>query len=215
MGSKTSIPILRAAIASDYPALRCASARAIGVLDDTAGIEHIAPALKTETDTRVLAAYAFALGRLKAEPYCCELLRILEACQEPAIRQEAAIAIAMLAGDEGEYVSLWRRLRGDYATGAAQAIWELKRPLEKARFGKAATAGIEEAAGAFASGDLVRGGTVLCSILDIAKGACTKSVHKDILAHCSTQIAESKSEKKEYVLLAIHTLKTMLNGKAK
>lgn len=211
MEAAAAIPTLRIALAANYPALRCSAARALATLGDTQSIDPIAQSLCQEKDLEVQAAYAFALGRLKAENYSSELLQIMAGCTNPSVRQEATLAVAMLAGKEGDYVALWRRLHADYATGAAQALWALKKQFEKAGIDRSALSQLETAAAAFAQSDLVKGMLHLTTLLTTLDAACSNPVARDILAQCALKISTSGDMQKDYVVLAIHTLTSVVS----
>lgn len=212
MEAVSAIPTLRKALTAKYPALRCAAARALATLGDTQSIECIASSLRQENDIEVQAAYAFALGRLRAETYYPELLQIMACCTNPSVQREATLAVAMLVGDEGDYVALWRRLHADYATGAAQALWALKKPFEKIGLDNATISLLETTAAAFAQNNLTESTLHLTSLLTRLQAACGNPVARDILVQCASKMNDSGDMQKEYVLLAIHTLTAVISG---
>lgn len=212
MEAQAAIPTLRNALASNDSALRCAAARSLATLDDTDSIESIAKLLRQEKALEVKTAYAFALGRLKAKKYSADLLDVMAGCDDATLRQEAMLAVAMLTGSEGDFVALWQRLRADYATGAAQTLWAMKKPFEKIGFDDSAVSQLETAAAAFAQNNIAEGITHLKNLLTQFRPAYSDAVASEILAQCITKINNMDAAQKDYVLLAIHTLAAMLTG---
>jgi hypothetical protein len=216
MEATAAIPTLRNTLAAGDSALRCASARALATLGDIQSIERVAQLLRQEKDIEVQVAYAFALGRLKAKIYSTELLRIMISCKEARLRQEAVLAVAMLTGEEGDYVALWRRLHADYATGAAQSLWALKKSFEKIGLDNSTISLLETTAAAFAQNNISEGTVHLKNLLTTLRPLCDDPVISEILAQCISQMTNANISEKEYVLLAIHTLGAMLlNGRIK
>ncbi len=210
MAAKTSIPILREILGSNDSTLRCAVARSLSLLGDTESIESIAQLLNQENDLDAQVTYAYALGRLKARQYTTDLLHVLANCKNADLRREATLAVAMLEGDEMDYITLWRQLHADYTTGAAQVLWSVRRSAEKKGLSSTIINLLETAATTFAQNEISQALVHLKNLLTILQPLCDDSVISEILTYCISRINTINSDEREYILLTIHTLNQIL-----
>jgi hypothetical protein len=131
--------------------------------------------------------------------------------QDETTRLELALALARIVGNESHFIQLWRNLRAEPTTSAARAVVDLKKKLEKLHAGRFLLRDeFDLCAETFAHGDMPAGtklfGQVLQKLpLSSYGGACTL-----ILSECATRLAEVGADRREYLLLALHTLDACL-----
>jgi MFS family permease len=208
MGDPRAIePLRQAAVASQYRSVRTHCIRALGVLGDRESIPGLLQGLEEETDLGLELAYSAALGRLQVTEATGRLLQLLDASPNHNTRQEMALDIARLVGDEGYFVQLWRQFREEPGTAAAQVLMNLKK--RAAAFGPDHTdlvAALDRAAGALARGELDAGMAPLAEALRLVPPHHLAEHEHLIVADCADHLEADRAARLEYGVLALHTL---------
>jgi len=193
LGDRRAIPALRVALQSDYPLLRARCARALALLNDRESIPVFRQNLYTEPTTPLRIAHASALGLLRDEQSVGYLLDALRDCADSGLREEIALSIARIIGDERAYIRLWRSTRRDSGTAIAQALHGLD------------SAATVDVANAFGRGDYPVGRELLGRFISARGTVRGPMVIGDILSECARGLVETDT--REYLLLAVHALK--------
>lgn len=209
IGDEHAIAALRDSLDSEYRSIQAHSARALGALGDTEMSTVLAERLDRETDKGLLMAYAAALGSLRATEATEQLLKLLAETENEGARMELALTVARLIGAEHGFVQLLREVREDPGTALAQATQEVSRSLAgTAEIPNDLDGLLAAASQRFARDDIVGGATLLARVL----GEMPLSGYTDprplILTTCMNQLSDADSPRLEYLLLALHTLRT-------
>jgi MFS family permease len=208
-GDEHAIEALRQSLNSEYRSIQAHSARALGALGDTEMASVLAERLDHEPDKGLQMAYASALGSLQATEATQQLLSLLAETENEGARLELALTLARLVGDEHSFVQLLREVRDDPATALARAVESVKRSL-------AAVLEPQEdvdrllttAANTFARDDLTGGVALLVRVLHQVPVGAFDDPRPLILTTCTNELSCSGAARLEYVLLALHTLRT-------
>jgi MFS family permease len=210
IGSVKAVPALRRALSSGYRPLEANSARSLALLDDSKSVPQILTKLQQEPNPRLRLAYVSALGRLQVEGSIEQLLDLLDQARSEVSRGEIGLAVARIVGDEKYYLQHWRSLNTDFNTSTAQALLAFQKPAE--RCGMAEMAEVAEAsANSFASGDLDLGVTTLATMLRWLPKRDLDRTTVVVSQRCIAGLQEHGKRRKEYILLALHTLDTAFN----
>jgi hypothetical protein len=208
MGDPRAIePLRQAATASKYRSVRAHCIRALGVLGDRESIPGLLEGLQAETDLGMELAYSSALGRLQVTGATGHLLELLHASPSHNARQEMALDIARLVGDEGYFVQLWRQFREEPGTAAAQVLMDLEKRAEA--FGPDhadLVAALDGAAGALARDELDEGMAPLAEALRLVPSHHLAEHEHLIVADCADHLEQGGATRLEYAVLALHTL---------
>ncbi len=211
MGDEHALEPLRHGLHARYRSVQAHSVRALGKLGDVQVIPKLLKGLKNETDEGLQLAYAAALGNLRATTATNRVLALLYEKQDEATRLELTLALARIVGNEAHFIQLWRNLRAEPTTAAARAVVTLKKKLEKAHAaGPALCEQFDRCSETFGGGEMAAGaklfGQVMHNLpLDQYGGACTA-----ILGECANRLEQMGAERREYLLLALHTLDACL-----
>ncbi|MFN8495223.1 MAG: MFS transporter [Caldilineaceae bacterium] len=211
MGDESALDPLRHRLDARYRSVQAHSVRALGKLGDIQTIPVLLKRLRTEQDEGLLLAYASALGNLRATTATGKLLELLATTNEESNRQELALALARIAGNEAHFIQLWRALRHETGTAAARAVAELKKKVAKAHAPLTdAVDQLDACAETLARGELDDGARLLgqalhCLPVDGYGSACTAILHE-----CGEWLAAGGAARREYLLLALHTLDSCL-----
>jgi MFS family permease len=237
MGARQAILDLRATLSSDDLLLRARSARSLAMLGDLESVPSLLHGLRhaCETglrsgsngdsgaaggaDSGVCLAYASALGTLGATEALPDVAAMLRASQDVTSRDELALVLARMVGQEGNYIRLWRAFRNDPRTAGAQALLILKplvakHPLLRTptrECGFALQSCLTACERSFAEGDA--SGAVL-SLIEVMRHLD----HQDLggipgmlLQECMERLVEFSSMRQEYVVLALHVVHAALS----
>jgi MFS family permease len=234
IGDQQALPPLREGLDSPYRSIQIHCARSLGSLGDIEVVPRLLERLGSEPDEGVRAAFASALGALRAEAAVAQLLSFLQECQDEDTRMELALALARIIGNEHRFVQLWRQMRAEPGTAASQVITSLKRRMRRWVAHRPRDAGtisaIDQCAEAFARGDLERGAGLMASIIPLllqtgpstgsragpsagsragpSAGSRTGPTETSvtILQECARRLDEFGAGRSEYVLLALHAV---------
>ncbi|MBN1436279.1 MAG: MFS transporter [Sedimentisphaerales bacterium] len=202
---------LRETLHSDYPLLRARSARSLALLGDNASENFFLQQLHSDSSNEVRLAYAAALGTIRSSEAVPNLLTFLHDAVEPSARNEVALSLARIVGQENRYIQLWRSLRDDFATAAGQAVLALKKPLANiARLDPTLPTAVSDCADAFAQEQTLLGMRKLADILAQMPQEYITPQASAILSDCQKQLRSAHKPRKEYLILALHTCRVCL-----
>lgn len=213
LGNEQALPALRQGLDSHYRSIQAHSARSLGVLDDIGTIPRLIKRLRTETDEGLRVAYASALGNLRATSAVPGLLAMLRPIQDESTRMELALALARIMGNEHGFIQLWRSLRNESGTAAAQALAALKRKLGRQGAGaSAAVQALERSADALARNDFTAGAQALVAAIQQLPFAGRLDASGQIVEECAQQLSRYGATRREYLLLAVAGLEIALQS---
>jgi len=237
MGAKQAVGDLRAILQEGDPLLRARAARALAMLGDVETVPFLLQVLREECDTgwsegsngagsighseesSLCLAYASALGTLRSVEAIPQLGAMLRTSQDMMSRDELALALARIAGQEGDYIRLWRSFRGDPDAAGAQAILMLKALMARHPLLKTATRTCGFALGdcmnacerSFAEGD--SSGAML-SLVEVMRELVRLDLGGPpalLLKECLARLLEFSSMRQEYVVLSLHAIHATLS----
>lgn len=210
MGDTSAAEPLRAAAAtSKYRSVQAHSIRSLGVLGDQDSVALALAGVAEESDVGLLLAYASVLGRMQISEATSRLLELLASSPSQSSRREMALAIARLAGDENNFVSLLRQCDQEAGTAMAQAVLAARKRLEK----RAAGAGeldnaLEQCAKTLARQEIAAGIAQLAAALEMLPADGQPRHVTAILQETALRMKQHGSQRMEYPILALHTLIT-------
>ncbi len=211
MGDEHALEPLRVGMEARYRSVQAHSVRALGKLGDIQIIPKLLKRLRSESDEGLQLAYASALGNLRATTATDKLLALLYENRDETARMELALALGRIVGYEPHFIQLWRNLRAEPTTAAARAVVTLKKKLEKAHTADPALCEqLDQCSETFAGGEMAAGALLFGQVMHRLPlhqygGACTA-----ILGECANRLEETGAERREYLLLALHTLDACL-----
>jgi MFS family permease len=207
LGDKSAAIALRETLESEHPLLRARSARALATLGDAHSTERLLHYFRSETNPGLRIAFAQGLGKMRSAIAIHEILGFLASLEDESLRQETALAVARIVGGEKEYIGLWRELKHDKHTAAAQTILAMKRDFNSLpENGKLMAAMVRHCAKTFADGDLSGGIGMLASLIKRLPFDRIEEPLGTILADCGQKLEAFGPARSEYLLLSIHTL---------
>jgi hypothetical protein len=127
---------------------------------------------------------------------------------------ELALSIARITGHEQPFIWLLRQSRHDPGTTASQAISHLKKRLggfdnpELIRLGN-------EAASLFARDDFAAGTPVLVELTGLLHTDIPSESGRKIVAGCAARLRQHGAGRREYLILALHTLDVIFHHQLK
>ncbi len=205
-GDETALAPLREALDDRYRSVQAHSARALGTLGDADSIELMHNRLRDESDVGLRVAYASSLGKMRIERATPDILALLHELEDETTRNEMALAVARIIGNEHRFIQLVRTTRSDPGTALAQAVAALEKALRtKANENADLVQTLHEDANALAHDDLDHGTSLLVDVLHQLDRARYSETSSLILDECSVRIGEYGDARLEYVLLALHT----------
>jgi HEAT repeat protein/MFS family permease len=206
IGDQQAVGPLRESLDSPYRSIRAHAARSLGSLEDEPSGPVMLAKLRQEPDHGLQVAYAAALGKLEYRPAVPALLDLLAAEADPDSRQELALALARMTGDENTFVHLWRDAGDDPGTTLSQAILAFRKKLAAVGELPGCQDELENCLEAFARQDLEAGAVELVQLLDtLPEGHFHETAWK-ILQASQDQIQKEHAARLEYLVLAVHTL---------
>jgi HEAT repeat protein/MFS family permease len=206
IGDARAIPALRPGLESQYRSVRAHTVRALGTLRDEEMGAALLERFQTEPDHGIRMAYASAIGKLQVVEAVGPLLDFLRTRQETGARLELALILARLIGGEQHFIQLWRHARAEASTGLSQATTELLRRADRLLLLDNQAHHLSLCADAFARGEMDEGALHLKSLIDHLSLEQLNGARVAVLRECAAQLAEHKSARQEYVLLALHAL---------
>jgi MFS family permease len=207
IGDEEALDPLRQGLDARYRSIQAHSARALGVLGDIGVIPKLLKRLKQEQDDGLRVAYASALGSLRASSATEILLEQLQTADDQHTRMELALALARIIGNEQHFIQLWRQLRNEPGTSAAQAVTAFKRHLSKVHAAPPTFGGlVDQCAEALARDDLAAGVARLVEVIAQLMPELRADASAQVLTVCQQQLRNGELARQEYLLLALHAL---------
>ncbi|MCO6450235.1 MAG: MFS transporter [Caldilineales bacterium] len=205
MGDPEAIPALRRSLHSRYDLIAAESARALAGLNDEASIPDIQAQMRAQQAPHLRAAYATALGKLRAVESVPELFQMLCEADVETQRGEIGLAIARIVGDEKYYLQQWRALHRDYHTATAQALIALRRQASRGGHDYLDSS-FEMCVEYFGTGETIDGVDELQQMLQSAADSSENAVLQDALIRCSAALVQCGDDRLDLVLLSLHLL---------
>ena len=204
---------MRRAFASGFPLLAARAARALANLDERRIVPEIVRRLSRETDVGVQIAYASALGQLRVGEAAISLLSLLDRMPNSVWMSELNLALARLAGRDRAFIQLWRQMRADAGTRAAQAMDRCIHVLARRKKCKPATLDlVRRASHVLAQQDLVDGCHLLAEAIEHLSKEHLPPALRAILADCPNRLRQEDWRQTEALPLAIHCLSQAAEG---
>ena len=205
------VDALRNGLSSAHSSIRINSARALAQLNDVQSIGKILELFKKEHQPETKAGYAVALAKLGCIQSCQDILIFLGTIEDSPTRSKTALALAILAGPEAEYVSLLKQIGYDHSLGFASALLRLKKRINSFKEYAHLTAVAEDAAEAYANLNMVKGNKLLTVMLQkISHGHSSHHVSL-IVNECVSRLASDDKTPAEYISLALFIMHIALN----
>ena len=208
-----ALPVLRALLDSPYRSMRAQVARALGMLGDGPSADRLMAMFRDETDLSLRVAYGAAvssLARQDALPGLLQLLRELpDAPEDQQRRKEASLAVATLVGRDDAALLLWRRMHEDEADTLGGTMLAIRQRLANAvptGEWQAMNQRVERCAYAFAAGDFEPGVGELREILTCVRAEAFTAEAWAVLAEAQSALGDFGPSRREYVMLAVHSL---------
>jgi MFS family permease len=206
LGDRSAIVPLREMLHSEHALLRARSARALATLGDTGSIPIFIDLFRAQADPGLRIAYAQSIGKMRCGQVVGEMLAFLKSLEDEMLRYEMTLALARILGDERRFITLWRQLKTDFATNTAIAILDVKNEW-LAVFSNDSKTGhlVEAASSAFAQNEIAEGSKLVALFLrSISKKITQQDVLVTVISECAQQLEDAGSQRKEYLLLALH-----------
>lgn len=205
LGDPEAIPALRRGLESRYDLIAAECARALGQLGDGESIPALSEKLRDGSNIQFKAAYASALGKLRATSIIDDLFTLLEEAQTETVKGELGLALARMMGDEGYYLRGWRTLHSNPATATAQAVLAMQRQARKAE-ADGLDAALEAAADHFGAEEWAAGVEQLRDVLTTVAPTQTDDALQQIMLGCHAALGNGDPTRLDLILLALHTL---------
>jgi MFS family permease len=210
IGDARAIEALRGGLNSEYRSIRAHCSRALGALDDTSIAPDLLERLQAETDIGLQMAYAAALGSLKAPQAIHPIIALMHTVENEGARMELALALARIAGNEQQFIRLWRDIRSDAGTTAAQEVFALGRKFASLRSEKPEFDTLILTATDYCGhDDLAHGLHYLADIIAMLPEDATSAEARTILEECAAQLRVHGASRIEYLVLAFDLLGTV------
>lgn len=207
VGDASAVAPLRRAFSSGFPLLAARAARALANLDERRIVPELTRRLAKETDLGARIAYASALGQLRAAEAVGGVLALQDSMPNSVWMGELNLALARLAGRGRFFVHLWRQMRKDPGTRAAQAMARCLRALNRRKGFTPALADLaRRCTHALAEEDLAEGGRLLADLIERLPTGGLPACLRAILADCPPRLRREGWRQLEALPLAIHCL---------
>jgi hypothetical protein len=210
LGDPRALPALRRSLHSRYDLIAAESGRALGQLGDAESIPELKKKMQAEPSMQLKAAYAAALGKLRATEIIPDLFRLLSEAKTEAIRVELALAIARIVGDERYFLQQWRALQSDFDTATAQAVLAMQKSARRAGFGELDSV-LEDCAKSFGARDVSDGVATLRQVLEGVAIVEDDPTIKDAMQRCNQALAQAGDTRLDLILLSLHVLDVAWN----
>jgi HEAT repeat protein len=208
IGDPRAIEPLRQGLRSPYRSVQGYCARALGTLNDHASADLLLQRLQREQDAVLQLAYASALGMLHAEPALDRLVELLAASTDDMHRQELALAIARIMGNEESFIRLARPTEDEPGSSLSAAVTALaRRALKRNPPERLPMELLNESALVFAREDVDTGIRLVAQALRVLLETTTEPPPaRRVLQACADQLAHCGPSRPEYLWLGIHGL---------
>jgi len=205
---RRAIPALRETLVSEYALLRSRSARSLAIMGDAEIVPVLKEALKTEKHDGILVAYASALAGLHVTEVLDDIMALLRRLTDEKLRDETALAVARMVGEDRHYIRLWRSARADFGTSCSEAVMALKKKIMAGPLANQETGALmEDCAKSMASGDEKKGADLLRQVIThCCMSNIFEVISQKVLKECIERLSEFQEQRKEYILLALNTI---------
>jgi hypothetical protein len=167
---------------------------------------------EVEQDLGLQLAFGSALGRLGADEAEERLLELLRTATSKAARQEFALALGRLTGEEHRYIELQRKVEQDPGTVLSQTVSSLQTKLAKSGYSKAQLEDtMDEAAEVLAHDDLPQGVALISAALQLLPAGQPDQTCYALIQECMTCLEEFGPQRLEYVVLVLHAVDCWLS----
>jgi len=214
LGDKSAILPLREILLSNYPLLQARCARALADLNDTDSAPFFLEKLQTMPDPNLKPAYASALSMLHYEPALPAILQALDTAPDTAAQAELALAAARLAGHEGNYIRLWRSFAQDIPTTVSKILLQCKKDLADLTIAHVLIPRLETILDQMAKPDNSEPGKFLPPLLASCEMYQLPPAGRQIIRHIRERLSETSKNSSAYLILALHTLQTIITDEA-
>jgi HEAT repeat protein/sugar phosphate permease len=200
-------PLRQAAHDSKYRSVRAHSIRSLGVLGDQASVPLALEGVAEESDVGMLLAYASMLGRMQVTEATDRLLALLASSPSRSSRREMALAVARLAGNENNFVTLLSQCDQEAGTALAQALLTLRKRLGQGNAESSGFSGaLEHCARTLARHEMAAGIDELAELLQTLPAEQQAPHVAAIVQEAARRMRQYGVERLEYPVLALHTL---------
>ncbi len=208
IGDKQAREALREGLNSDYRSIRAHCARALGALSDTRIVPELLERLNHETDIGLRMAYASSLGSIPAPEGIQPIMDLLLEIDNQGARNELALSLARIVGDEQQSIRILRQLRQETGTNASHLVFALGQKVADLRSDNPELDTLfHECINAFAQEDLNKGIDNLVEILSQVNLDDALSENAQVvLTECREQLAKFGSTRIEYLVLTFDLL---------
>jgi MFS family permease len=210
LGDARAVPTLRNGLNSEYRSIRAHCARTLGTLRDSEMIPLLMQRLEVEPDKGLQIAYSSALGNLHAKEGVGLVGRILWQTENDGARIELTLALARIVGEEHHFIRLLRHFRQDKGTAASHALLFIRKHVN----GEVDTdveRQLHECADAFAREEFQRATPMLSQLISCIPQDKFEPAVQTVLKDSAERMTP---ERKEYIILALHTLEMNVRSAA-
>jgi len=210
IGDPVAVPHLREMLGSRYRSIRAWGARALGMLADSSTAPALVELYRKDTDPAVRAACAAAFAAQAQTQMVPELLAFLQRAEDAHLRSEISLAIATLLGRSEQAMRLWRRMHDHPGDTLAGVMLALRRRLTHPRVCNNGSielvASIEECGRAFGAEDYPVALVHLRKVADAVRIEAFTECAQVVLPAIRLALDQHGHNRREYILLAVHTL---------
>jgi len=204
---RQAIDQLRQTLKSDYALLRSRSARALGILGDAGSCPVLRDRLDADPDPAVRIACAAALGELRDTHVASQLMRMIDDQSNPVVRGELALAVAEIAGGEGRFVRLYKKLHLEPGVTAGTVLLDLQKKLHAGRYDKPIEEVFNQAADCFSRDQVPKASRLLGELCIARAGAKADNTLTELLILTGQKLqAAQQHPGPEWIALGLHLL---------
>ncbi|MCB0114545.1 MAG: MFS transporter [Caldilineaceae bacterium] len=202
----TAHDALRAALQSQYRSVQAHAVRALGSLADTTVADALLQQLEHETDDGLRMACASTLGKLGVSEAIGPLLQLLDTSPDETMRAECALALARIAGNETDFIRLFRQMKMAAAVTSTQVLTQIERRFAGTPTWPGLRDAIRKCAELCAQDQIKEAAMLLGEALQPLPAGVFDAERSLILASCAHEFVHSGVSRREYWLLALHLL---------
>ena len=207
---------LRDKLTSAYPLLAARCGRSLGAIGDTDSIPLLLARLRDETDDGLRVAYASALGSLRSQAAALEILAFLRNAAPGSVRNELALALGSICGDQRSMFRLWRRVRSDPPTALAKAMRSLQKRLAHANGRHSPPAELaRHCAVDFTDGQLDAAAHGLARLIQQVPQADLPPAARAVLPHVCGELSRHGAGRIEFLVLAAEMLRKITQDQSR
>lgn len=208
IGDTQAREALREGLNSEYRSIQAHCARALGVLSDASIVPVLLERLEYETDIGLQMAYASSLGSMQAQEGIQPVMHLLRQIENEGARNELALSLARIVGDEQQFIRILRQMRQETGTNASTILFSLGQKLADLRTTNPELDALFHACiNAFAREEVDMGIEKLVEIIPYLSLDDALSDNAEmVLLECRDQLAKQGQTRMEYLVLAFDLL---------